>query len=52
MNVWKENIIRAIESGADTFEKLQEATKVSTGCGTCADAVKEILKSQTDQNCK
>jgi NAD(P)H-nitrite reductase large subunit len=52
MNVWHENIVQAISAGADTFEKLQEQLKVSTGCGTCADKVKEILKNQLSQNCK
>lgn len=35
MNVTKDQIVAAIEAGAKSFEEVQEATKVSTGCGGC-----------------
>ncbi len=32
------------KEGVDTFEKLQQATKLGTSCGQCIDKAKEILQ--------
>jgi len=45
MDVTDFQIEAAVKNGADTFEKLQAATKVSTGCGTCAEKVQTLQKS-------
>jgi len=33
----------AVDNGAKTFEEVQEATSVGTGCEACVDDVKEIV---------
>lgn len=49
-NVTYKKIIEAVKAGADTFEKLQEMTGCSTGCGECRDFIehfqKEILENR------
>ena len=44
LNVSELDIQEAILDGADNFEKLQEHTKVSTGCGKCKPEVLKLLK--------
>ncbi len=44
LNVNELDIQEAVLDGADTFEKLQEHTKVSTGCGKCKPEVLKLLK--------
>lgn len=43
MDVTDQQIETAIKNGATTFEQLQAETKVSTGCGTCAEKVCALL---------
>lgn len=37
MGVTKDDVIEAIENGAKSFEEVQEATQISTGCGACRE---------------
>lgn len=43
-NVWRDEIVKAIEQGATTVEAIKEKTLASTGCGTCQPEVERILK--------
>ena len=43
MGVMKEEIIESIRSGNDTYERLQDALGVGTGCSSCVPEVREIL---------
>lgn len=43
MGVTAGEILDAIESGAKTVEKIQEATGAGTGCGGCLDEIQKIL---------
>ena len=49
-NVSVDDIERAIENGADTFQEVQDATNCGKGCGSClAEAkalVDELLKKR------
>ncbi|MDU3723763.1 MAG: (2Fe-2S)-binding protein, partial [Clostridium celatum] len=51
-NVSVDDIERAIENGADSFDEVQEATNCGKGCGSClAEAkavVEELLKNKRD----
>jgi bacterioferritin-associated ferredoxin len=38
-----QNLKDAIDNGAKSFEEVQEATKVGTGCGMCKDSVKVLV---------
>ena len=49
LNVTEEEIEEDVLEGVDTFEQLQERTKIATGCGKCKDeaiAVFERLKEK------
>ena len=37
-------ICTAIKNGCTTFDMLQDSLMVGTGCNSCVDEVKEILK--------
>ena len=50
LNVTETDIQEAIMEGADTFEKLQEITKVSTGCGKCKPQVLQLLKKYVKED--
>jgi bacterioferritin-associated ferredoxin len=43
MNVTVQDIKDAIKNGAKSFEEVQEATNVGTGCGNCVDSVTELV---------
>jgi nitrogen fixation NifU-like protein len=44
LNVTDKDIENAVkEKGIRTFEELQQATKISTGCGQCREDAEEIL---------
>ena len=43
LNVTDKEIEEQVLEGADTFEKLQERTKISTGCGMCRPAAEKIF---------
>lgn len=40
-----QDIITAVEEGAETFEALQATLGVATCCGKCADIAKSLLPS-------
>lgn len=44
-NVSKEDIVEAIKAGATSVKEVQEATNAGNGCGTCMDAVKEVVEA-------
>lgn len=37
-------IIKAKENGADSFEKIKEATGAGAACGRCKTAIENIIK--------
>lgn len=41
-----EQIEDAIKNGADTVEKVAEATNATKGCGRCKSQVKDIVESK------
>ncbi len=43
------DIMKAVANGADTFEKVQEETKVATGCGACTKKAKEVFEEILSQ---
>ncbi len=43
MNVSDKDIEEAVKQGAQTFLELQEATKISTGCGQCRERAEEMF---------
>jgi nitrogen fixation NifU-like protein len=43
LGVTDKDIERAFEDGARTWEDLQKATKIGTGCGTCKDKALALL---------
>ncbi|MCB1327465.1 MAG: (2Fe-2S)-binding protein [Spirochaetales bacterium] len=42
--VSEDDIRRAVERGAHTFEAVQQQTDCSTGCGTCEQAVRALIR--------
>ncbi|MES0490889.1 MAG: (2Fe-2S)-binding protein [Leptospirales bacterium] len=50
-SVSKEEIMKAIAAGANTVEKIAEATRATTGCGTCKNKVSALIDaSSTSEN--
>lgn len=54
-NVTEEDLKNAVKNGANSFEEVQVATKVGTGCGGCVKNNKSlvnelILKRKIDEN--
>jgi len=45
MDVSDQQIETAVKEGAHTFEQVQEVTKCSTGCGTCAEKVQALIET-------
>ncbi|MEE8483829.1 MAG: iron-sulfur cluster assembly scaffold protein [Nitrospinota bacterium] len=43
LNVTDHEIEEEVLEGADSFEKLQERTKISTGCGECREEAESIF---------
>ena len=43
LNVTEEEIEEDILEGVDTFERLQERTKISTGCGKCRKEAEDVF---------
>lgn len=43
MNVTEQDIKNAIKNGANSFEEVQAATKVGTGCGNCVESNKKLV---------
>lgn len=44
LGVMYSDITQAIDNGCDSYEKLQDTLLVGTGCNSCVEEVKEILK--------
>ena len=42
--VYFDDLENAIENGASTFEEVQEATKVGTGCKRCVKQAQEVVE--------
>lgn len=42
-NVTEEDLKNAIKNGANSFEEVQVATKVGTGCGNCVESNKALV---------
>ena len=42
-NVTIQDLIDAIQDGADSFEDIQGLTKVATGCGKCEERNRELV---------
>lgn len=37
------DIVRAVESGTDCFEALQDDTRLASSCGCCHDCAREVF---------
>lgn len=37
------DIVRAVESGTDCFEALQDETRLASSCGCCHDCAREVF---------
>jgi bacterioferritin-associated ferredoxin len=46
LGVMYSEIVAAIDSGAATFEQLQDQLLVGTGCNSCVAEIHDILKEQ------
>ncbi len=46
MGVMYSDIIHSIEEGNDTYQKLQDALLVGTGCNSCVEEVKMIVAQE------
>ena len=46
MGVMYSDIIKSIEEGNDSYQKLQDALLVGTGCNSCVEEVKMIVKEE------
>ena len=42
-NVTVQDLVKAIENGANSFEEVQAVTKVGTGCGKCVESNKALV---------
>ena len=42
-NVSEETVRQAIANGADTVEKVGEATQAGTGCGRCKSGIQALI---------
>jgi nitrogen fixation NifU-like protein len=47
LEITDKDIEEAFKKGARTWEQLQAATKIGTGCGTCKDRALELLHEYT-----
>ncbi|WP_122640749.1 (2Fe-2S)-binding protein [Romboutsia sp. Marseille-P6047] len=45
-NVTIDEVVKAVENGADTVEKVGEATKAGTGCGRCKGIISDIIENK------
>lgn len=46
MGVMYSDIINSIEEGNNSYQKLQDALLVGTGCNSCVEEVKMIVKEE------
>lgn len=42
-NVTVEDVKNAIKNGAKSFEEVQDATSIGTGCGGCLESNQELV---------
>ena len=47
-NVTYGTILEVIDQGADTIEKIGDATMAGITCGVCIEAIEEILEEELD----
>lgn len=47
MGVMYEEIVTAIAAGHTSYQSLQDLLMVGTGCSSCVQEVKDILKEET-----
>ena len=45
-NLSIDDVLKVIENGADTMEKLTEATKMGTSCGRCKQLAQNIVENR------
>ena len=45
-NVYIDDIVNAVKNGADTIEKVGEATGAGTACGRCKGIISSIIESK------
>lgn len=45
-NVSVEDVLNAIDNGADTLDKVMEVTKAGTGCGRCKNLLQNIIENK------
>lgn len=45
-NISIEEVIKAVENGADTVEQVSEVTKAGTGCGRCKGLLNNIIDNK------
>lgn len=43
MSITNGDIKEAVDSGADTLEKVQEITGAGTACGVCCDDIQHLI---------
>lgn len=46
MGVMYSDILTSIKEGNDSYQKLQDALLVGTGCNSCVEEVKMIVKEE------
>ncbi|MCX5923612.1 MAG: (2Fe-2S)-binding protein [Candidatus Dependentiae bacterium] len=51
MGVMRSEIIEAIDLGSQTFEELSQKLGVGTGCSSCVQEVKDLLRDKLDGGC-
>lgn len=49
MGVMYEDIVTAIHQGHTSYQALQDLLMVGTGCSSCVQEVKDILKEETEK---
>ena len=49
MDVMRSELVRAIEGGVTTFEELQDQFGVGTGCSSCVDEVKQLVREMREK---
>ena len=45
-NVSVNEVVSAVENGADTLDKVMEETKAGTGCGRCKAVLENIIEQK------
>ncbi|MCW5663156.1 MAG: (2Fe-2S)-binding protein [Piscinibacter sp.] len=45
------DIVRAVESGTDCFEALQDDTRLASSCGCCHDCARDVFENARQRVC-